>query len=185
MDQSRREPRREHSAAQVFRTGQVTVVCSEKGLRAVSLRPSQPQDRNHLKRPAGSFTDHAARSANGSAASLLARQALGEIAEYLAGRRRQFTVPLDLEGTAFQLQVWDALLRIPYGETRSYGEIARAVGRPKAARAVGMANHSNPVAIIVPCHRVIAANGSLGGYAAGLKMKSRLLRLESSANGLV
>ena len=185
MNQNQQRPRREHSAAQVFRAGQVTVVCSEKGLREVSLRPSQPQGRNHLKRPAGSFTDRAARSPNGAAASRLARQALGEIAEYLAGRRRQFTVPLDLAGTPFQLQVWKALRRIPYGETRSYGEIARAVGRPKAARAVGMANHSNPIAIVVPCHRVIAGDGSLGGYAGGLGLKTALLRLESSTNGLV
>jgi methylated-DNA-[protein]-cysteine S-methyltransferase len=185
MDQSQREARKVHSAAQVFRVGQVTVVCSEKGLRAVSLRSSQPQGRNHLKRPAGSFTDRAARSTNGATSSRLARQALGEIAQYLAGRRREFTVPLDLEGTPFQLQVWSALRRIPYGETRSYGEIARAVGRPKAARAVGMANHSNPVAIVVPCHRVIAGDGSLGGYAGGLGLKTALLRLESSANGVV
>ena len=181
MNRSQRDPRREHSAAQVLQVGQVTVVCSEKGLRAVSLRPSQPQGRHHSGRPA----DRSARPLNGTAAPLLARQALAEIAEYLAGRRRQFTVPLDLEGTPFQLQVWKALLRIPYGETRSYGEIARAVGRPRAARAVGMANHSNPIAIIVPCHRVIAANGALGGYAGGLAMKSRLLRLESSASSLV
>ena len=181
MNQRHQKPRAEHSAAQVLRVGQVTVVCSEKGLRAVSLRPSQAQQRNHVARPA----DRSDRTANGRGASLLARQALAEIAEYLAGRRRQFTVPLDLDGTPVQLQVWKALLRIPYGETRSYGEIARAVGRPKAARAVGMANHSNPVAIIVPCHRVIAADGSLGGYAAGLSMKSRLLSLESSATRLV
>ncbi|MGH9786684.1 MAG: methylated-DNA--[protein]-cysteine S-methyltransferase [Terriglobia bacterium] len=180
MSQRQREPREEHSAARSFPVGQVTVVCSEKGLRAVNLRPSQPQGRHHSER----LADRSARSPNGAAASLLARQALAEIAEYLAGRRRQFTVPLDLAGTPFQLQVWKALRRIPYGETRSYGEIARAVGRPKAARAVGMANHSNPVAIIVPCHRVIAANGSLGGYAAGLGVKSRLLHLET-ANGSV
>jgi methylated-DNA-[protein]-cysteine S-methyltransferase len=179
MDRSRGESRKEHSAAQEFPVGQVTVVCSEKGLRSVHLRAQRAQRRNHSERPAG----RSARSGNGSASAQLARQSLGEIAEYLAGRRQKFTVPLDLEGTPFQLQVWNALRRIPYGETRSYGEIARAVGRPKAARAVGMANHSNPVAIVVPCHRVIAADGSLGGYAGGLDLKTALLRLESSTKG--
>ena len=181
MNQRPRTPRSEHSehsAARVFRAGQVTVVCSDKGVREVSLRPGAPPAR----RPSDGPADRVSRSGNGTA-SLHARRALAEIAEYLAGHRRQFSVPLDLEGTPFQLQVWKALLRIPYGETRSYGEIARAVGRPKAARAVGMANHSNPVAIVVPCHRVIAGDGSLGGYAGGLGLKSRLLRLESSANG--
>ena len=89
-------------------------------------------------------------------------------------------MPLDLEGTSFQKKVWGALRTIPYGETRSYGEIARQVGNPRAARAVGMANHENPVAIVVPCHRVIAGDGSLGGYAGGLKRKSRILGLEKS-----
>ena len=155
-------------------------MCSEKGLREVQFRIGQKEQRGH--RHSGSSPQVSVASYDGSGA-LLARQTLAELAEYLAGRRRQFTIPLDLEGTPFQLQVWNALLRIPFGETRSYGEIARAIGRPKAARAVGMANHSNPIAIIVPCHRVIAGDGSLGGYAGGLGMKSLLLQLESSANG--
>lgn len=108
---------------------------------------------------------------------LLAR-AQREIKEYLAGERRYFDLPLKLEGTPFQQLVWQALRDIPYGETRSYGELAAAIGRPKACRAVGMANHNNPLAIIVPCHRVIGANGRLTGYAGGLEIKRALLKLE-------
>jgi methylated-DNA-[protein]-cysteine S-methyltransferase len=107
-----------------------------------------------------------------------ARLAACELKEYAEGNRKRFTVPLDLQGTAFQKKVWEALLAIPYGQMKSYGEIAREVGSPRAARAVGMANHKNRVAIVVPCHRVIAGDGSLGGYARGLKKKSTILRLE-------
>ena len=108
---------------------------------------------------------------------LLAR-AQREIKEYLAGERRSFDLPLKLEGTPFQQLVWQALRDIPYGETRSYGELAAAIGRPRACRAVGMANHYNPLAIIVPCHRVIGANGRLTGYAGGVEIKRALLKLE-------
>ncbi len=101
-----------------------------------------------------------------------------ELQEYFAGRRRQFSFALDLRGTDFQKRCWQELLRIPYGKTRSYAEIARAVGRPGAFRAVGQANHRNPVAIVVPCHRVITADGRLGGYGGGLEVKRHLLRLE-------
>jgi len=103
---------------------------------------------------------------------------LRELEEYFAGERREFTVPLDLRGTEFQLACWRALLRIPYGETRSYADIARAIGHPHAFRAVGMSNNRNPVAIVVPCHRVIAASGSLCGYGGGLDIKRKLLELE-------
>jgi len=102
-----------------------------------------------------------------------------QLEEYFAGRRRAFDLPLDLGGTDFQRRVWDALLGIPFGETRTYSELARAIGAPKAVRAVGAANGANPVAIIVPCHRVIASDGSLGGYGGGLELKRRLLALES------
>ncbi len=108
------------------------------------------------------------------------RAAIEQILEYLASERTQFDVPLDLRGTSFQRAVWDALLEIPYGESRSYADVARAVGRPKAQRAVGSANNANPVALIVPCHRVIAADGSLGGYGGGLELKARLLAMELS-----
>ncbi|MHB8293410.1 MAG: methylated-DNA--[protein]-cysteine S-methyltransferase [Acidimicrobiales bacterium] len=101
-----------------------------------------------------------------------------ELEAYFAGERRTFDVALRLEGTSFQVQVWEALREIPYGEVRSYGEIARRIGRPGAARAVGLANGRNPVAVIVPCHRVIGADGSLTGYAGGLPAKRVLLDLE-------
>ncbi|MHB9144620.1 MAG: methylated-DNA--[protein]-cysteine S-methyltransferase [Symbiobacteriia bacterium] len=111
------------------------------------------------------------------AVSRLARE---ELAAYGAGQLRQFTVPLDLRGTAFQRRVWTALLQIPFGETRSYGQVAASVGNPRAVRAIGGANHNNPVAIVVPCHRVIGASGSLVGYGGGLALKERLLAFEQS-----
>lgn len=105
--------------------------------------------------------------------------AVAELDEYFAGTRTEFTVPLSLQGSHFERQVWAALLTIPYGETRSYGAIAKRVGDPDAARAVGIANHRNPIAIIVPCHRVIGADGKLVGYGAGLPIKRSLLGLEA------
>ncbi len=103
-----------------------------------------------------------------------------QLEEYFAGKRRKFTVPLDLRGTEFQKQCWEELLRIPYGETRSYAQIAQAVARPNAYRAVGQANHYNPIAIVVPCHRVLAGGKALGGYGGGLPTKAFLLRLEGA-----
>ncbi len=105
---------------------------------------------------------------------------LRELDEYFAGERREFSMRLDLRGTAFQLACWNALLEIPYGETRSYADIARSIGHPKAFRAVGMSNNRNPVAIVVPCHRVIASGGSLCGYGGGLDLKRKLLDLEQA-----
>ncbi len=105
-------------------------------------------------------------------------QAAAELGEYFAGRRRNFTLPLAPRGTEFQQRVWSELRRIPCGETRTYGEIARAIGQPRACRAVGMANNRNPIAILIPCHRVIGRDGSLTGYAAGLTVKRQLLELE-------
>ncbi|HXZ78797.1 MAG TPA: methylated-DNA--[protein]-cysteine S-methyltransferase [Terriglobales bacterium] len=102
---------------------------------------------------------------------------------YFRGELKEFDIPLDLEGTEFQKRCWNALLRIPYGKTRSYAEIARAVGSPRGFRAVGMANHDNPVAIVVPCHRVITSDGKLGGYGGGLDVKEKLLKLEGAWNG--
>lgn len=107
------------------------------------------------------------------------RKVAGEIKEYLDGKRRYFDIPLKLSGTDFQRAVWQALQTIPYGETRSYREIAEQIGNPKACRAVGMANHWNPIAVIVPCHRVIGADGSLTGFGGGLAMKQLLLDLEA------
>ena len=103
-----------------------------------------------------------------------------QLREYFAGERTSFEVPLDMRGTAFQRQVWEALRTIPYGTTASYGEIAAQVGQPGAARAVGLANGRNPVAVIVPCHRVIGADGSLTGYGGGLSCKEFLLALEGA-----
>jgi O-6-methylguanine DNA methyltransferase len=101
-----------------------------------------------------------------------------ELDAYFRGQLREFKCDLDLKGTSFQKKVWEALRGIPYGQTRSYGEIARTVGNPKAVRAVGSANGANPVPIIVPCHRVIQSNGSLGGFGGGLDLKKSLLEGE-------
>lgn len=108
----------------------------------------------------------------------LIKEASRQLFEYLAGKRKSFDLPLAVEGTEFQKAVWDALQLIPYGETRSYKDIAAAVGNPKACRAVGMANNRNNIAIIIPCHRVIGANGKLVGYGGGLDKKAYLLELE-------
>lgn len=106
------------------------------------------------------------------------KQAADQLGEYFSGKRTVFDLPLDMKGTVFQKQVWEALCRIPFGETRSYQEIACEIGRPKAVRAVGMACHVNPVVIAVPCHRVIGKNGSLTGFGGGLDKKSFLLKFE-------
>ncbi|MBI3935261.1 MAG: methylated-DNA--[protein]-cysteine S-methyltransferase [Acidobacteria bacterium] len=157
--------------------GRITVRCSNRGVRKIAFGAGlkSPKPRNGYSAAQGAVL-----AANGqrTKAAKWARQAKKELTAYASGRRKKFTVPLDLAGTAFQKKVWKALLAIPYGETRSYGEIARQVGNPKAARAVGMANHQNPVAIVVPCHRVIASDGRLGGYAAGLQRKSDILEIE-------
>ncbi|MGE4354532.1 MAG: methylated-DNA--[protein]-cysteine S-methyltransferase [Oscillospiraceae bacterium] len=110
-------------------------------------------------------------------------EAVRQINDYFAGRRAEFDLALAPEGTNFQRRVWQALTQIPYAETRTYGDIAAAVGNPKAARAVGMANNRNPIAIIIPCHRVIGANGKLVGYGGGLDKKAFLLELEKKNKG--
>lgn len=117
---------------------------------------------------------------NGNNASPLLEQAVRELEEYFAGTRRAFTVPLSPAGTAFQKQVWAALEEIPYGETASYGDIAARIGNPKACRAVGGANHRNPIPILIPCHRVIGSAGQLTGYGGGLEIKTALLALEAA-----
>jgi methylated-DNA-[protein]-cysteine S-methyltransferase len=115
--------------------------------------------------------------ADGEAPVLTA--AMAQLAEYFSGRRQAFELPLAPRGTAFQQTVWQALRAIPYGATSSYGQIAAAIGRPSASRAVGAANGQNPLAIVVPCHRVIGAGGALTGYAGGIEAKRWLLALES------
>ncbi len=107
-----------------------------------------------------------------------------QIDEYLQGQRKEFDIPLLLVGTDFQKQVWNALLDIPYGETASYLDIAKAIDNPKAVRAVASANGANAIALIVPCHRIIETNGGLGGYGGGLPIKKRLLKLERPTIGL-
>jgi methylated-DNA-[protein]-cysteine S-methyltransferase len=102
-----------------------------------------------------------------------------QLKDYFAGKRNAFSVKLDFAGTEFQKQVWQALLQIPFGETRSYGQIAKQIGNPQAVRAVGSANGKNPVSIIAPCHRVIGSNGKLTGFAGGLETKAFLLELET------
>ena len=108
----------------------------------------------------------------------LLKKAKAQLEEYFAGKRRVFDLPLNPKGTAFQQKVWQALQEIPYGETRSYKEIAGIVGSPKGMRAVGMANNRNPISILIPCHRVIGADGALVGYGGGLDLKRELLALE-------
>ena len=108
----------------------------------------------------------------------LIRECFNQLKEYFQGTRREFTIPIEAEGSEFQKKVWKALLDIPYGQTRTYKEIAIAIGNEKACRAVGMANNRNPISIIIPCHRVIGANGKLVGYGGGLDIKEKLLNIE-------
>ncbi|MGI6433072.1 MAG: methylated-DNA--[protein]-cysteine S-methyltransferase [Sphaerochaetaceae bacterium] len=113
----------------------------------------------------------------------LLKRTYEQLDQFFKGERQEFDVPLKTEGTVFQQSVWEALKRIPYGQTRSYKEIAIAIGNPKAMRAVGMANNRNPISFIIPCHRVIGADGSLVGYGGGLEMKVWLLNLEKQVKG--
>lgn len=110
----------------------------------------------------------------------LLKETIRQLNEYFDGKLRKFSLPLAPQGTEFQKKVWNALKEIPCGETRSYGEIAKVIGNEKASRAVGMANNKNPIPIIIPCHRVIGANGKLVGYAGGLDIKEKLLKLEKT-----
>lgn len=122
------------------------------------------------------------RSAFGERVSTGFEQVAEELGEYFAGQRREFTVATAARGAAFQHRVWELLKRIPYGQTRSYGDLARDLGDPTLARAVGAANARNPLGIVVPCHRVVGSNGSLTGYAGGLERKRYLLELETPAD---
>ena len=140
----------------------VRLVATKSGLTALEFRPS------------------AAETGERNDSNPLLIQAAGELRDYFAGSLRVFRTPLDMRGTDFQLSVWRQLLTIPYGETRSYAQIAETIGKAKAVRAVGAANGSNPIAIIVPCHRVIGSGGRLTGYGGGLPLKKRLLELEGA-----
>jgi len=151
--------------------GRLKLVASEKGLAAVLW----PND-NPRRVPLGDLKE--------DAANPFLIQTEAELAQYFAGKRNAFTVPLDFNGTDFQTSVWQALLTIPFGETRSYGQIAAQLGRHTASRAVGAANGRNPISIIAPCHRVIGTNGKLTGFAGGLETKAHLLVLEGHEAGL-
>ena len=155
--------------------GVYVLASSEKGLACVKPEDQRRPDLDRWARDGARFEEGGAWNA----------QAAEQLDAYFAGELTAFDVPLDMRGTAFQRHVWQALLTIPYGETRSYGEIAAAIGAPTASRAVGAANGSNPVSIIVPCHRVIGANGRLTGYGGGVHRKDALLALESGAQRLL
>ncbi len=145
--------------------GRLTLVASDRGIAAILWPGDRPR-----RVPLGALTT--------AAAEPLLLEAERQLGEYFAGQRRTFSLPLDEAGTTFQREVWAALRAIPFGQTRSYAEIAAAIGRPAAARAVGAANGRNPVSIVTPCHRVIGAHGGLTGFAGGLEVKARLLALE-------
>src|ERR1700722_14444527 len=176
-----------HSTTVMSPAGPLFLAVSGKGLVALefdvrtpgqqSIRPN-PRD---LRREATRLAERTKFRFEESPDRL--RPCAKQLDEYFSGQRREFTFPLDLRGTDFQLACWHALLGIPYGETRTYADIARAVGKPNAFRAVGMANTRNPVAIVVPCHRVIASDGTLCGYGGGLDVKRKLLELEGALSG--
>ncbi len=147
--------------------GRLTLVASDEGLHALLF----PEEERRCRRALGRMDE--------APGHRVLAKAAAQLSEYFAGRRRAFDVPLALEGTPFQKRVWEELRRIPYGATRSYGEIAGEVGGAGRARAVGAANGTNPVAIIVPCHRVIGKDGSLTGFGGGLDRKTFLLELEA------
>jgi methylated-DNA-[protein]-cysteine S-methyltransferase len=145
--------------------GPLQLLGDEHALQGLYMHPYDPPD--HWREASEPFAD-----------------AIEQLEQYFAGERVEFDLPLDMRGTDFQRNVWEALLTIPYGETRSYGEIAKQIGRPDRARAVGAANGSNPVSIIVPCHRVIGSDGSLTGYGGGLPRKRWLLDHEAGVGSL-
>ena len=146
--------------------GKLRLVASDRGLSAILWENDDPK-RVRLS-PLAENKEHP-----------LLLEAERQLNEYFAGKRKTFSLKFDFAGTEFQKQVWLALATIPFGETRSYGQIARQVGHPKAVRAVGAANGKNPISIIVPCHRVIGSNGQLTGFAGGLETKASLLRIEA------
>jgi methylated-DNA-[protein]-cysteine S-methyltransferase len=151
--------------------GKLKLVASDKGLVAVLWENDHP---NRVR-----LSDA---EENDQHPTLL--KAERQLQEYFSGQRQDFDLPLDMRGTDFQKNVWEALRTIPFGETRSYGELAVRLGKPSASRAVGAANGRNPISIVVPCHRVIGSSGKLTGFAGGLEVKAHLLSLETKSNGL-
>jgi len=161
--------------------GPLFLAASERGLVALEFDTRLPGQQTIRPNPRALRAEAGSVQFTESVAALT--QYTRELEEYFAGTRREFSFLLDLRGTDFQLACWRALLAIPYGETRTYADIARAVGRPQGFRAVGMANNRNPIAIVVPCHRVIASDGTLCGYGGGLDVKRKLLELEGALSG--
>ena len=145
--------------------GKLKLVATEKGLTAILWEKDDPR-----RVPLGPM--------KADPDNRFLKQTEKQLTGYFNGQLKKFTVPLDFKGTDFQKSVWAALLTIPFGETRSYGDIARQIGRPQASRAVGAANGRNPISIIAPCHRVLGSNGKLTGFAGGLEAKDQLLKLE-------
>ncbi len=145
--------------------GQITLQANEKGLLGAwfEIQTTQPKD-------LGNYCED----------SPILNEATQQLTEYFSGNRTKFDLPLAATGTAFQQLVWQALCRIPYGETWSYQQLADEIGNPKAVRAVGLANGKNPISVIVPCHRVIGKSGKLTGYAGGVETKQKLLELEKA-----
>jgi O-6-methylguanine DNA methyltransferase len=172
-----------HSTMFTSPVGPLFLAASNRGLVALEFDARLPGQQTIRPSPRDLRAESKAVHFEESARAL--RPYVRELEQYFAGARREFTLALDLRGTDFQLACWRALLAIPYGETRSYGDIARAVGRPQGFRAVGMANNRNPVAIVVPCHRVIASDGTLCGYGGGLDVKRKLLELEGALTGIL
>ncbi|HUA16296.1 MAG TPA: methylated-DNA--[protein]-cysteine S-methyltransferase [Verrucomicrobiae bacterium] len=170
-----------HSTTITSPIGPLFLAASERGLVALEFDQRLPGQQTIRPNPRDLRAERARVRFEESSAAL--RPYIRQLEEYFAGERREFTFALDLRGTEFQLDCWRALLTIPYGETRTYADIARAVGRPQGFRAVGMANNRNPVAIVVPCHRVIASDGTLCGYGGGLDVKRKLLELEGALSG--
>lgn len=161
--------------------GPLFLAASERGLVALEFDRRLPGQQTIRPNPRDLRAER--RTLRFEESEVAMRLYTSELEEYFAARRRRFDFPLDLRGTDFQLSCWQALLQIPYGETRTYADIARAVSRPQGFRAVGMANNRNPVAIVVPCHRVIASDGTLCGYGGGLEIKRSLLELEGALSG--
>jgi methylated-DNA-[protein]-cysteine S-methyltransferase len=145
--------------------GRLTLVASDHGLAAILWEKDNPR-----RVPLGEVVE--------SDSHPVLLETARQLQEYFAGARREFTLPLDFRGTEFQRRVWSALLTIPFGQTRSYAQIAQQIGCPAAVRAVGAANGRNPLSIIAPCHRVVGSNGQLTGFAGGLEVKAKLLSLE-------
>lgn len=160
-------------AAMKSRVGTIRVAATSRGVCKIALGKETAQAFF------GWLEHHVSRAPGKPERSGIVALALDQIAEYLNGERRDFDLPLDLRGTEFQRSAWSAVAGIPYGQTRTYAQIAQAIGKPFAVRAVGAANGANPLPLVVPCHRVLGSDGSLTGYGGGLEVKQKLLEMEA------